>query len=158
MWTVTSSIESVLNNASSTASATSWAALVGMSGLTVITTSTAGFEPTQRERTRFTLRTPLSGSTAATIAQIDAHMNLVDFFYARDVLIQHAITGYVIRTAPFYTPTSGGDLLDQFRNEWNTNQTGITRDLGHLMTAKPGSIIQYGGLAWVAAVMLATWE
>ncbi len=91
-------------------------------------------------------------STANVIAQIEAHMNLVDYFYARDVLITYAITGYVIRTVPFYTPTNGGELLDQFRAEWNANQGAIPRDIGHLMTAKPGALIQYGGLAWVGVV------
>ena len=56
---------------------------------------------------------------------------------------------YVVRTAPFYTPTSGGSLLDQFRTEWITNQAAIPRDIAHLMTGEPGSVIEYGGLAYV---------
>ncbi len=95
----------------------------------------------------------LKGSDVnATIAAIEAHMNQVDYFYARDAGIAYAITGFVVRTAPFYTPTTGGELLDQFRSEWNANQSDISRDLAHLMTAKPGNLIQYGGLAWVGAV------
>ncbi len=92
------------------------------------------------------------GSVANTIATIDAHMNLVDFYYARDARITYDITWYVIRTAPFYNPTSGGNLLDQFRAEWNTNQTDVVRDMAHLMTAKPGNLIEFGGLAWVGVV------
>ncbi|MCP3904868.1 MAG: hypothetical protein GY715_14675 [Planctomycetes bacterium] len=95
----------------------------------------------------------LKGSAVpAVVAAIDAQMNEVDFFYARDLNVSYTITDYVVRTAPFYTPTSGGDLLDQFRTEWNTNQAGIVRDIAHLMTDKPGSIIEYGGLAWVGVV------
>ena len=78
----------------------------------------------------------LKGSSVpGVIAAIDAIMNQVDYFYARDVLITYALTGYVVRTAPFYTPSSGGDLLDQFRAEWNANQT-VSRDIAHLMTDK----------------------
>ena len=67
-------------------------------------------------------------------------MNAVDFFFARDARITYAITGYVVRTAPFYSPTGGGNLLDLFRAEWNTNQTGLQRDIAHLMTGKPGNL------------------
>lgn len=91
-------------------------------------------------------------SVPNTVAQIESHMNEVDYFYARDVQITHEITTIIVRTAPFYTPTSGGDLLDQFRIEWINNQSHIQRDMAHLMTNKPGSIIQYGGLAWVGVV------
>jgi hypothetical protein len=45
------------------------------------------------------------GSVAATVASIDAHMNIVDFFYARDVQITYELTDYVVRAAPFYVPT-----------------------------------------------------
>jgi len=58
----------------------------------------------------------------------------------------------VVRTSPFYFPTGGGDLLDQFVNEWNTNMGSVERDLAHLMTGKPGSLIEYGGLAYVGTV------
>ncbi|GEM_PF-2802996 len=91
-------------------------------------------------------------SVPAVVAQIESHLNLVDFFYARDTSITYELTQVLVRTAPFYTPVDGGDLLDQFRDEWNTNQAAVPRDLAHLMTAKPGSVIQYGGLAWVGVV------
>jgi hypothetical protein len=95
----------------------------------------------------------LKGSSVAnTVAAIDAIMNQVDFFYARDVQITFTLTAYVVRTTAFYQPTSGGDLLDDFRTEWTTNQAAIPRDLAHLMTAQPGSLIQYGGLAYVGVV------
>ncbi|MEM7516431.1 MAG: LamG-like jellyroll fold domain-containing protein, partial [Planctomycetota bacterium] len=79
-------------------------------------------------------------------------MNLVDYYYGRDLNVRFELTHFLVRTAPFYTPTSGGDLLNQFRAEWNGPQAGIPRDLAHLMTAKPGSIIEFGGLAWVGAL------
>lgn len=91
-------------------------------------------------------------SVAGVVAAIDAILAEVELFYARDVAITYRLTAYVVRTAPFYTPTSGGDLLDQFRAEWLTNQAAVPRDIAHLMTGEPGSVIQYGGLAYVGVV------
>ena len=93
----------------------------------------------------------LKGSSVPNVVSaIEAILNQVDFFYARDVLITYTLTDTIVRTALFYTPTGGGDLLDQFRAEWNTNQTAIVRDMAHLMTNKNN--IEFGGLAWVGAV------
>ncbi len=92
------------------------------------------------------------GTVQASVDRIEEIMNAVDFFYARDVKITHVITAIVVRTSPFYFPTSGGDLLDTFVNEWNTNMGHIEFDLAHLMTGKPGSLIEYGGLAYVGTV------
>ena len=91
-------------------------------------------------------------TVAGAVGKIDANMNLVDFYYARDVLITYEITDYVIRTAPFYFPTSGGSLLGLFQAEWNNNHGHVIRDITHLMTGKPGSLIEYGGLAYVGVV------
>ncbi|MEQ1892161.1 MAG: M12 family metallo-peptidase, partial [Planctomycetota bacterium] len=91
-------------------------------------------------------------SVANVVAAIDTILAQVEHFYARDVQITYALTAYVVRTAPFYTPTSGGSLLDQFRTEWVTNQAAIQRDIAHLMTGEPGSVIEYGGLAYVGVV------
>jgi concanavalin A-like lectin/glucanase superfamily protein/reprolysin-like metallo-peptidase family M12B/Big-like domain-containing protein len=91
-------------------------------------------------------------SVPNVVAAIDAILNEVDFFYERDVQITFTLTAYVVRTTAFYQPTSGGNLLDLFRAEWNTNQASIPRDLAHLMTGQPGSLIEYGGLAWVGTV------
>ena len=91
-------------------------------------------------------------SVAAVVDAVDAIMNEVDFFYARDARITYRVSGYVVRTSPFYAPVDGGDLLELFRLEWNANQTGVQRDIAHLMTAKPGSLIEFGGLAWVGVV------
>ena len=100
----------------------------------------------------FEYYTAKGSSVSNVIDTIEGHMNQVDFYYARDVRITYELTEFVVRTAPFYTPTTGGELLDQFRAEWNTNLAFIPRDMAHLMTAKPGNLIQYGGLAWVGGV------
>jgi hypothetical protein len=94
----------------------------------------------------------MGGTVAGAVARVESHLNEVDYFYARDARISYTLTHTIVRTAPFYNPSSGGNLLDLFRAEWLNNQGHITRDMAHLMTAKPGSIIQYGGLAWVGVV------
>jgi len=87
-----------------------------------------------------------------TVARIEEIVAQVNLFYARDVKIVHQLTEIVVRTAPFYTPTSGGSLLTQFRNRWNNNMQDVPRDITHLMTGKPGSLIEFGGLAYVGVV------
>jgi hypothetical protein len=89
---------------------------------------------------------------AAVVDSVEAHMNLVDWYYARDTRITYRIPEIVVRTAPFYAPVDGGDLLNQFRDEWNTNQASVERDIAQLLTGKPGSLIQYGGLAFVGVM------
>ena len=92
------------------------------------------------------------GTVQATVSIVQAYVGLNNTMYARDLNIRHRLTAVVVRTHPFYFPTDGGDLLNLFRQEWNTTQWGIDRDLAHLMTGKPGSLIEYGGLAWVGVV------
>lgn len=92
------------------------------------------------------------GTVDATVSIVQAYVGLNNTMYARDLNIRHRLTAVVVRTAPFYFPVDGGDLLNLFRQEWNTTQWDIDRDLAHLMTGKPGSLIQYGGLAWVGVV------
>ncbi len=91
-------------------------------------------------------------SMASVVSRIESHMNQVDFFYARDLKVTYQLTQIVVRTAPFYAPTGGGDLLDLFVAEWTTAQSGVVRDVAHLMTGKPGSLIEFGGLAYVGVV------
>ncbi len=95
-----------------------------------------------------------NGSSAnATIADIESVMIANDVIYSRDVGISHQATAFIIRTTPVnpYTSTNAGGLLDQFRNEWQVNQSLIRRDMAHLMTGKEidGNVI---GVAWVSAV------
>jgi len=93
----------------------------------------------------------LKGSSEQnSLDAVEAIMNTVDFFYARDLLVTYTITDVLIRTSQFYFPSGGGDLLDQFRLEWNANQGAIVRDMAHMMTNKSG--IEFGGLAYVGAV------
>lgn len=93
-----------------------------------------------------------ASSVEFTVSTVELYTEVVNTFFTRDAEIRHRITHVIVRTEAFYFPNSGGHLLDLFRAEWNTNQAGVPRDLAHLMTGKPGSLIEYGGLAWVGVV------
>lgn len=73
-----------------------------------------------------------------TVADIEAVMDRVDTIYQRDVEIGYEITTIIVRSQEPdpYTTTDPGALLGQFQNEWNRNQSGIQRDVAHLMTGK----------------------
>jgi len=94
--------------------------------------------------------TAYGSSVDAVNTRVEAILNEVDYFYARDVLITHELAAIVVRTAPFYLTNDAGTLLNLFGNEWNANMGHIDRDLAHLMTGKNMGI--YGGLAWVGTV------
>ena len=73
--------------------------------------------------------------------------------YEPEVGITHSITTTLVRTSSNqpYTSSDAGTLLDQFRSEWNSNQSSIQRDVAQLFTGKSiiGGTI---GIAWVGAV------
>ncbi|MHC4113218.1 MAG: M12 family metallo-peptidase, partial [Planctomycetota bacterium] len=99
-----------------------------------------------------------SSSVPDTIADIESIVNSMDLIYARDTLIRYTVTDTLIRTAEPdpYSGTAAGDVLGEFRSEWNSNQTHITRDTAHLMTGKnlDGNII---GVAWVTVICNTSW-
>ncbi|MCH8345253.1 MAG: hypothetical protein IH983_14885 [Planctomycetes bacterium] len=94
------------------------------------------------------------GSVAAVQNRINLIINTVNVQYEIQVQITHEITAIIVRTVsgPPYTSTSAGTLLDQFHDEWLTNQVGIRRDLAHLFTGKNlnGDTI---GIAWNIGVV-----
>ncbi|MEW6074593.1 MAG: M12 family metallo-peptidase [Planctomycetota bacterium] len=92
-------------------------------------------------------------SVSATVLDIEGVVNEVNVPYERDVDITHLLGTVIVRTAEPdpYTSTDPGTVLGEFGNEWNTNQTGVVRDIAHFATGKEldGNII---GLAWVGVV------
>jgi hypothetical protein len=92
-------------------------------------------------------------SVNATIADIENVLAAVNVIYERDCDITHQITTIIVRTAPSdpYSTTSASGLLTQFRDHWNSAQTGVIRDIAHLMTGKnlDGGTI---GIAYLAAI------
>lgn len=99
----------------------------------------------------FEYYTLLGSSVMATVARVEAILNDVDYFYTRDLRTNYLLTNVVVRTAPYYADVSGGSLLEQFRDEWNTVQAGVPCDIAHLMTNKT-NLSGYGGLAYVGVV------
>jgi hypothetical protein len=89
------------------------------------------------------------GGIEGAVERIELVTNVMNVQFERDVGIVHALTTVLVRTtagAP-YTSTAHATLLNQFRNEWNANQTAVVRDVAQLFTGKElnGSII---GIAW----------
>jgi len=93
-------------------------------------------------------------SIANTQAAIEEIVNALDIIYSRDVGVRIELSGTVVRTtsADPYTATDSGDILDEFRFEWDNN-ISITHDAAQLFSGKEfdGSII---GLAFIDAVCL----
>jgi hypothetical protein len=92
-------------------------------------------------------------SVSGTIADIEDVMAAVNVIYERDCDLTHEIRTIIVRTAPSdpYSTTDASALLIQFRDHWNASQTGVIRDVAHLMTGKnlDGGTI---GIAYLGAV------
>lgn len=89
-----------------------------------------------------------------TVADVEMITHAVSAIYERDVAVSLNLGGVLVSTTqnddPF-TSNDAGDLLDQFRSWWNSNQGSATRDLAHLFTGREldGSTI---GLAYLGVV------
>jgi len=90
---------------------------------------------------------------AQTEARINQVVNVINVQYEDEVNLTHEITTIIVRSssADPYSSSDAGTLLDQFANEWASNQGSIPRDLAHLFTGKN---LQNGtiGIAWLGAV------
>jgi hypothetical protein len=93
------------------------------------------------------------GSVGATENRIESVINAMNAQYEAEVGITHVITTILVRTSPSqpYTSTDAATLLNQFRNQWNSQHSSIQRDTAQLFTGKQ---IQGGtiGIAWVGVV------
>lgn len=77
-------------------------------------------------------------SVTNTVNDIEKIVNGMRTVYERDTEITYEITTIVVRTVEPdpYTTNNAGDLLNEFKVEWNQNMDGIKRDVAHLMTGK----------------------
>jgi hypothetical protein len=85
---------------------------------------------------------------------IDNVLAGVSAIYERDVALTYELTHVLIRTTNGsnpYTTNDPGQLLGQFQDEWNANQTDIQRDVAHLWTGRnmTGSVI---GIAYLSVI------
>ena len=88
-----------------------------------------------------------------TESQINSVINSVNTQYENSVSLTHTITTIIVRSSSNdpYTSNDAGNLLDEFRQEWQNNQGGIPHDIAHLFTGKSlnGGTI---GIAWLSSV------
>jgi hypothetical protein len=87
-----------------------------------------------------------------TESRINQVINSMNQQYENEVSLRHEITTIIVRdnSNDPYTSSDAETLLDQFRNEWNSNQGSIIRDVAHLFTGKnTGTTI---GIAWLGVV------
>ncbi len=92
------------------------------------------------------------GNKSKVKNRIELVINTMDVQYERDVDITHRITKIIVRQSQGpYTQTDPSALLNQFRSEWNANQSAVKRDVAHLFTGKnlDGSVI---GVAWLGVI------
>ena len=78
------------------------------------------------------------GSVEAVVERIELVTAVMNEQWERDLGLRHELTTIVVRTAAGapYTSSAHATLLNQFRDEWNANQTGIERDVAQLFTGK----------------------
>lgn len=84
---------------------------------------------------------------------IEFVINTMTGIYENDVQVTFEITSVIVRTTSNdpYTTSDPSNLLNQFRNHWNGQQSFIRRDIAHLMTGKniDGGVI---GIAYLGAI------
>ena len=92
-------------------------------------------------------------STTATTNDVETLIDAVNVVYERDVDLTHRLVTVIVRStaADPYDSTDPATLFMQLSGHWNAAQTGVTRDLVHLMTGKnlDGSTIGYSGVGVV---------
>ena len=90
---------------------------------------------------------------SGTEARIESVINSVNVQYESEVNLSHLITTIIVRSSSSdpYTSSNAETMLGEFQNEWNSNQTSVTRDVAHLFTGKN---IQNGtiGIAYLGVV------
>ena len=96
----------------------------------------------------------LNGSSvSATVTDINEIINLCSAIYERDSLVQLIVTSIIVRESepdPYFRDDPF-ELMEEFRSEWRTNQTGVPRDIAHFFTGKDIAAASGGiiGLAFV---------
>jgi uncharacterized membrane protein YgcG len=92
-------------------------------------------------------------SVTLTELDIESVLNVVEAIYEADVGITYSLGTVIVRTSnpDPYTSSAPGTLLNQFRSEWNNNQSGIQRDIAHLFTGRniDNNVI---GIAWLSVI------
>lgn len=87
------------------------------------------------------------GSVTNTMNYIMKLMTAVSTLYLKEVNIK-LVSSYIrIWTTPDpYTGTTSSIILNQFKDHWNSTQSGVSRTVAHLISIRSGGL---GGIAWV---------
>lgn len=99
------------------------------------------------------------GASMASVSnRIQTVLGTMNAQYESELGITHEITTILVRSSSNqpYTSTNASTLLGQFRGEWNSNHTGIQRDITHLFTGKSinsGTI----GIAYIGVICNASY-
>ena len=92
-------------------------------------------------------------SLARTYNDIFSVLNIVEGVYESTFNLTFIVTHQNVWTTTSggytYTATDASGLLTQFRNYWNNNRTGVTRNIAHLFSGKNFSTY---GVAWVGQI------
>lgn len=80
----------------------------------------------------------LAFSQSAAIADVESVFNAVSLIYEQEFGVTYELTTLILRPeSPFpYTSSNHQVLLGQMQTEWNSNLSGIHRDVAHLLTGK----------------------
>lgn len=92
------------------------------------------------------------GDVEAVRHAVEEILNTVDLQFEAEVEIQHRITMLIVRTEPgLYVRTNVGEMMQDFKRQWDDHHTDIERDLVHLLTGTDldGNLI---GLAYMSSV------
>ena len=101
----------------------------------------------------FEFYTAHNSDVQQTSSRMELVLNTMNTQYETEVGITHVVSAAIVRTTSGspYTSTDPGTLLNQFKNNWNGAQSGLTRDVAHLFTGKnlDGSVI---GIAYLGVI------
>ena len=95
----------------------------------------------------------------ATVHEMEAMYNDVETVYERDTDITYEVTTTIVRTSAVDDPYAGTNpesLLGQMATVWNTELSGVRRDVAQLFTGRDldGGVI---GIAWLGSICSSTY-
>ena len=94
---------------------------------------------------------------AKTYSDIFSVLNIIGGVYESTFDMKFIVTRQnVWTTTSPYTATLGLNLLTQFTDYWNSNMTGVPRNIAHLFTGK--NAVDAFGIAWVAQINHPIWH
>ena len=86
-----------------------------------------------------------------TYSEIFSVLNIIEGVYESTFDLRFVVTFQNVWTTSSdpYTSSNASTLLGEFRTEWNTNRTAVTRDIAHLFT---GRDMTGWGIAWLGQI------